>query len=52
LLELETQVILAKRIGYLTEKQAEGILKISSEVGRMLSSMSAGLRRKQLASER
>ncbi|HTS89038.1 MAG TPA: four helix bundle protein [Gemmatimonadales bacterium] len=45
LLELETQIILAERVAYLTEQKAKVILGLSSEVGKMLARMVAGLRR-------
>lgn len=46
LLELETQVLLAKRVGYLDDATALGLLRLTSEVGRMLARMTSVLRAK------
>ena len=44
LLELETQIVLAERIGYVTTDETAPVFQLSSEVGRMLARMIAGLR--------
>ena len=44
LLELETQVLLAARVGYLTEDQTAVLLALTSEVGRMLARMTTAMR--------
>jgi four helix bundle protein len=44
LLELETQILLAARVGYLTEDQTGVLLGLTSEVGRMLARMTAAMR--------
>ena len=48
LLELETQVILARDVGYLSEAEGADLLEAASQVGRMLARMTAALRRKAL----
>jgi four helix bundle protein len=45
--ELETQVSLAKRIGYLPENQAAELKHCIDDVGRILSTAITGLRRRQ-----
>ncbi len=42
LMELETELLLAQRLGYLAAEEAEGVFKLAGQVGRML----AGLTRK------
>ena len=39
LLELETQILIAQRLKYLTPPRAEALIKLSSELGRMLNSL-------------
>ena len=39
LLELETQILIGQRLGYLTPPCAEALLKTSTELGRMLNSL-------------
>jgi four helix bundle protein len=39
LLELETQVLIAQRLKYLTPPRAEALTKLSTELGRMLNSL-------------
>jgi four helix bundle protein len=46
LMELETQILLAGRIGYLSAGETTGALAIASEVGRMLAGLVSALRRK------
>jgi four helix bundle protein len=43
LLELETQVLLAKRLGYLQAAEAEPVLKEIEEISRMLATLIAKL---------
>jgi four helix bundle protein len=44
LLELETQVLVAHRVGYLARADADTLLGLASEVGRMLARMSTSPR--------
>lgn len=46
LLEAETHVLLAVRLGYLTESEAEPVLSLSAEVSRMLRGLIVALQRK------
>lgn len=39
LLELETQLLIAQNLGYLPQAQAEQLLKLTAEVGRMLNGL-------------
>jgi four helix bundle protein len=39
LLELETQILIGQRLAYLLPPRAEGMLKTSTELGRMLNSL-------------
>ncbi|MEO6975754.1 MAG: four helix bundle protein [Gallionella sp.] len=41
--ELETQLILAQQLGYLTEETISHALKISSEIGKMLKALQKSL---------
>lgn len=52
LLELETQILIGERLSYLTAGRAETLLKISTELGRMLNSLIQSIRgpRKQQGS--
>lgn len=50
-LELETQIIVAGRVGYLDEAEIATLLRLAAEVGRMLARMMSGLRRKALNAE-
>jgi four helix bundle protein len=50
LAELETQVLLAGQIGYLGEMQLRSTLPKLDEVGRLLTAVIAGLRRRDAAS--
>jgi four helix bundle protein len=43
--ELETHVIIARRIGYLESSQEEDLLRRSDEVGKMLGALIRGLQR-------
>src|SRR5487761_587787 len=45
LMELETHLLIASRLGYLEALQLECALQLSSEVGRMLSGLSKGLKK-------
>jgi four helix bundle protein len=38
-LELETQILIAQRLEYLSERRGDVLIEVSSEVGRMLSSL-------------
>ena len=44
--ELETQLLLAQRIGYLSESEVAGLQLLIDEVGRILNTVVAGLRRR------
>lgn len=44
LLELETQILIGERLMYLTSARAEALLKISTELGRMLNSLIQSIR--------
>jgi len=44
LLELETQILIGERLTYLTSARAEALLKISTELGRMLNSLIQSIR--------
>jgi len=47
LFEAETQIILAKRLGYLTEESAKALLCLAAEIGRMLNGLISSLERKR-----
>lgn len=49
LLELETQVFIGERLGYLSRTTAQGVLSRSAEVRRLLSGLVRALRAKQRA---
>jgi four helix bundle protein len=44
LLELETQVLIAQRLKYLTPPRTEALTKLSTELGRMLNSLIQSIR--------
>ncbi len=44
LLELETQILIAQRLLYLSPLRAEALMKISAELGRMLNSLIQSIR--------
>jgi four helix bundle protein len=44
LLELETQILIAQRLKYLTPQRAEALTKRSTELGRMLNSLIQSIR--------
>ena len=44
LLELETQVLIARRLGYLSSSQAEKLTKASAELGRGLNALIESIR--------
>jgi len=44
LLELETQILIAQRLKYLTPPGTEGLVKASTELGRMLNSLIQSIR--------
>ena len=44
LLELETQILIAERLKFLSPPRAEGLIQISSELGRMLNSLIQSIR--------
>jgi four helix bundle protein len=46
LMELETHLLIAQRLNYLSEAEIQGALNIASEVGKMLSSLSRSLKTK------
>lgn len=43
LLEVETQILIAERLGYLDETSASPVLAIASEVGRLVNGLRASL---------
>jgi four helix bundle protein len=45
LVELETHLLIAKRLGYFTDGELDNAFKLTSELGRMLSGLKRGLRR-------
>src|ERR1700746_3850820 len=44
LLELETQILIAQRLRYLTQPGAEGLIRTSTELGRMLNRLIQSIR--------
>jgi four helix bundle protein len=46
LLEVETQIFIAKNLGYLSEEQCTGLHKRTEEVGRILNGLLSSLRGK------
>jgi four helix bundle protein len=44
LLELETQILIAERLKFLSPPRAEGLIQISSQLGRMLNSLLQSIR--------
>lgn len=44
LLELETQILIAAKLGYLSDATTESLLDLSKEVGRMLNSLVESIR--------
>ena len=44
LLELETQILIAQRLGYLTALRSEGLIRNSNQLGRMLNSLIQSIR--------
>ncbi len=49
LAEAETQLILAKRLGYVADEQARALLSGSDEISRMLAALAAALAKRKLA---
>ena len=47
LMELETQILIAGRMGYLSSDKADALLRRSSDVGRMLAGLIAALKRRR-----
>lgn len=47
LMELETHMLIAERLGYITSQQAEAILSLTEEVSRMLSSLQRALEKRR-----
>ena len=45
LLELETQVLIAARLSYLTKEKCQDIMKLAAEVGRLLNGLMSSLTR-------
>jgi len=45
LLELETQVLIAARLSYLTREKCQDIMKLAAEVGRLLNGLMSSLAR-------
>lgn len=46
LLELETQIIIARRLEYLSETTADALIALSADTGRMLNSLISSIRPK------
>ncbi len=44
LMELETHLLIAKRLGYLETNQVEPVFRLTAEVGRMLSGLTSKLK--------
>ena len=44
LLELETQILIAQKLAYVSDKRAEVLLKLAAELGRMLNSLIHSIR--------
>lgn len=44
LLDLETQILIAQRLKYMTPQRAEPLIKLSNELGRMLNSLLQSMR--------
>ncbi len=44
--EIETQIIIAERLGYMSEGKARSILELSGEVGRLINGLSSSLKRR------
>ncbi|HUL03580.1 MAG TPA: four helix bundle protein [Gemmatimonadales bacterium] len=49
LTEMETQVLIAGRLGYVEKGEEDGILKSTDEVGKMLSGLTKALNRRRIA---
>lgn len=49
LAEAETQLILAKRLGYVSDEQAQELLSASGEISRMLAALATSLAKRKLA---
>ncbi len=45
--ELETHILIARRLSYFREDDIEAVLRLTSEVGRMLRALALALRRKR-----
>ena len=52
LMELETQVLIAGRMGYLRKEDEGRILRQTGEVGKMLSGLTRALKNRRIAGER
>lgn len=46
-MELETQILIGMRLGYLDERTAQEVLRRSGEVGRLLAGLTRALRRRR-----
>ncbi len=44
--EMETQVIISQRLGYIEEKETSTIIESTNEIGRLLSGLSKALKKK------
>lgn len=49
LAEAETQLLLAQRLGYATDRDASALLAASAEISRMLAGLASSLRRRKAA---
>jgi four helix bundle protein len=47
LMETETQILISQRQGYVSPREAESLISLASEIGRMLNGLSAALSKKQ-----
>jgi four helix bundle protein len=48
LCEVETQIFIARKLGYLTKEQGQVILSMTDELGRILNGLIASIERKKL----
>ncbi|WP_058995879.1 four helix bundle protein [Leptolyngbya sp. NIES-2104] len=47
LMELETHVLIAERLSYVTPQQADAVLKLTEEISRLLSSLQQALEKRR-----
>ncbi len=49
LFEVETQIIIAKEIGFINEEELSGLLKSTGEIGRMIAGLRVSLEKKKVS---